>query len=198
MSSNEPDTRSRILKATLELLEETPRKETRMSDIAKRARISRQAVYLHFPNRAELLIAATRYLDKFAAIDTRLAKSRDAATGLERLDAFIDAWGSYIPEIYGVGQALMAMKDTDDAAALAWDNRMQAVRQGCVAAVDALNRDGVLNTKFTPEQNVDILWTMLSVRNWEQLTLECGWSQAQYIQRTKALARRVLSVSHAD
>jgi len=193
MSSNEPDTRSRILKATLALLEESSKNETRMSDIARRAGLSRQAVYLHFPNRAELLIAATRHLDKISDIDARLAKSRGAKTGLERLDAFIEAWGNYIPEIHGVGQALMAMKSTDTAAALAWDNRMQAVRQGCVAAVDALERDRVLSIDFTPDQAADILWALLSVRNWEQLTAECGWSQAKYIGSIKKLARRALT-----
>ena len=192
MSSPLPDTRNRILKAALELLEDNPHKETRMSDIAKRAGISRQAVYLHFANRADLLIAATRYLDEITEVDAQLAQSRAAKTGPERLDAFIEAWGAHIPRIYGVAQALLAMKDTDEAADLAWNNRMQAVRHGCAAAVAALERDGVLTSDHSTEQATDILWTLLSVRNWEQLTDDCGWSQADYIKRIKSLARRVL------
>jgi AcrR family transcriptional regulator len=42
-----------------------------MSDIAKAAGLSRQAVYLHFPNRAELLISATKHLDE--KVDRRAA-----------------------------------------------------------------------------------------------------------------------------
>lgn len=164
-----------------------------MTDIAKEANISRQAVYLHYGTRAELLIAATRYVDELKGTDSRLHDSRTAQSGLERLDAYIEAWGNYIPEIYGIGKALLAMKDTDAAAAEAWDNRMQAMREGCEAAIDALQRDGQLNPNHSTKQATDILWTLLSVRNWEQFTQECGWSQKNYIKQMKALAQQTLT-----
>ena len=47
--------------------------------------ISRQGVYLHFASRTELLVAATRYLDEVLDVDRRLAPSRAATTGAERL-----------------------------------------------------------------------------------------------------------------
>ncbi len=134
------DTRSRILEAAWKLLEDGAGGEVRMSDIAKKTGISRQAVYLHFPSRADLLIAVTRYIDEANEIDARLAASRRAKTGVERLDAYIEAWGNYIPEIYGVGKALMAMQETDSEARMAWEGRMLAVREGCEAAVAAHRR----------------------------------------------------------
>ena len=124
-------------------------------------------------------------------VDERLAASR-AARGVERLDRFIEAWGNYIPEIYGVGKAFMAMQDSDDAAAAAWADRMQAVRHGCKAAIDALKSAGLLSPDHSPKEATDILWMMLSVRNWEQLTIECGWPQKRYIKKMKSLARRSL------
>jgi AcrR family transcriptional regulator len=192
MSSINLETREKILVATWKLLESGQGNGVRMTDIAKEAGISRQAVYLHFPTRADLLIATTRYLDEVKKVDDRLAASRNAACGVERLDAFIEAWGNYIPEIYGIAKALSAMQDTDEAAALAWADRMQAVRHGCDAAVQALKKDGMLSRDHTAKQATDILWTMLSVRNWEQLTIACGWSQKRYIETTKLLARRAL------
>ena len=163
-----------------------------MTDIAKEAGVSRQALYLHFPTRSELLVATTLYIDDVKDVDARLARSRSAKTGTERLDAFIEAWGNYIPEIYGVGKALMSMQDTDDAAKLAWGGRMQAVRHGCRAAIDALERDGRLTPEHSPAHATDILWTLLSVRAWEHLTIDCGWPQPLYIEKTKLLARRTL------
>jgi AcrR family transcriptional regulator len=192
MSSPNPDTRTRILRSAWKLLEADGGQGVRMADIAKDAGISRQAVYLHFPKRSELLIATTRFIDETLDIDTRLATSRSAASGTARLDAFIQAWGNYIPEIHGIAKALLAMKDTDAAAAAAWSDRMQAVRQGCEAAVQALKADGALAPEYAPKQATDILWTLLSVRNWEQLTQECGWSQKRYIETTQMVARRVL------
>ena len=194
MSSDNPDTRSRILNAAWKLLESDQGTGVRMADIAKEAGVSRQAVYLHFPTRTELLVATTRHLDAVKNIDNRLAASREAATGTERLDAFIEAWGNYIPEIYGVAKALLALKDTDEAAALAWDDRMQAVRHGCRAAVQALKNDGVLSPDISPQKATDILWAILSVRQWELLTVECGWPQNRYIELTKTMARRMLLI----
>lgn len=192
MSSDNIETRTRILNAAWKLLEANQGQGVRMSDIARQAGISRQAVYLHFPTRSDLLIATTRYLDDIKGIDERLALSRETANGVDRLDAFIEAWGNYIPEIHSIAEALLAMKDTDEAAELAWNDRMQAVRHGCVAAINAANDDGSLAADLPVNQATDILWTLLSVRNWEQLTRDCGQSQAQYIETIKRTAHRTL------
>jgi hypothetical protein len=109
-----------------------------------------------------------------------------------RLNAFIEAWGNYIPEIHNIAKALLAMMDTDEAAELAWKNRMQAVRQGCEAAIKAVKNDGNLAQNLSVKQATDILWTLLSVRNWEQFTQECGLSQKQYIETMKRMAQRTL------
>lgn len=193
MSSSANPTRDRILKTTWKLLENGDAGAVRMSDIAKAARISRQALYLHFPNRAELLVATTRHLDAVFDIEGQLAESRQAATGKARLAAWVDVWGNYIPKIYGIAKALMAMQDSDAEAAAAWEGRMQAVREGCAAAVAALSRDGDLTPTLSEEEGVDLLWTMLSVRVWEQLCVTCGWPQERYIAHMQAVLGRVLT-----
>ena len=185
-------TRNRILEACWRLLEAGDGQGVRMSDIARRAGISRQAVYLHFPTRAELLIATTRHIDQVKDVDARLVPSRTASSGTERLDAYIDAWMNYIPEIYGVGKALMAMADTDAEAAAAWANRMDAMRHGCAAAINQLAEDRTLTPDYDREKATDILWTLLSVRNWEHLTIGCGWSQEACVETMQAMARRLL------
>jgi len=192
MSSEQINTKTRILKASWKLLESQSGKQVRMSDIARLAGISRQALYLHFKTRTDLLIATTQYIDEIKGVDKRLEASRSAQTGIDRLEAFIEAWGNYIPEIYGVAKALMAVRDTDDAAATAWDGRMQAVREGCEAAIRTLKADGQLTPEFSDDQATDILWSLLSVRNWELFTHVCGWDQALYIQNMKKQARAVL------
>ncbi len=189
MSSENRETREKILAAALDLLESGNAQGVRMADIAKKTGISRQAVYLHFKTRADLLIATTRYLDDIQNVEAGLVPSRTAKTGKDRLNAWIDAWGNYIPVMYGVGRALLAMRDTDDAAAAAWDERMAAMRHGCEAAILALKRDGDLSPTYTVDDAVDLLWTLVSVRNWELLTQECGWSQEKYIEMLKAATK---------
>ena len=191
MSSENTDTRTRILEATVQTLVESGGHGVRMGDIAKETGISRQAVYLHFASRTDLLVAATRYLDEVLDVDRRLAPSRAAKTGVERLQLYIECWGNYIPEIYGVAKALMMARDTDEAAAAAWKDRMLAMRDGCRAAIDALAADGRLADGWTRPKATDALWTLLLVPTWENLTIECGWSTQKYVRFISDLARRM-------
>ena len=191
MSSENIDTRTRLLEATVQTLVESGGHGVRMGDIAKETGISRQAVYLHFASRTDLLVAATRYLDEVLDVDRRLAPSRAAKTGVERLQLYIECWGNYIPEIYGVAKALMMARDTDEAAAAAWKDRMLAMRDGCRAAIDALAADGQLADGWTRPKATDALWTLLLVPTWENLTIECGWSTQKYVRFMSDLARRM-------
>ncbi|MFQ5624750.1 MAG: TetR/AcrR family transcriptional regulator [Paracoccaceae bacterium] len=192
MSSKISPARERILKSTWALLERGDGGEVRMSDIAKAANVSRQALYLHFENRAELLVATTRYLDEIHNIEDKLRASRSATSGIERLNRWIEFWGNYIPTIYGAARALLAMKDTDEAALIAWNDRMQAVRDGCAAAVTALDSEGRLTPGLNAKEATDLLWTLQSVHSWEKLVKECRWSQVQYIEQLKRVAAQVL------
>jgi len=221
-------TRERILKAAWALLDSNPGVAARMSDIAREAGVSRQALYLHFPSRTELFIAATRHQDavyglhamldagicsgaitnlktrglvaaplihqdEVFGVQRMLDESRAAETGLARLDAFIAAWCAYIPRIFGVAKTLMVMKETDADAAGAWAARMADMREGCAAAVLALERDGMLADGFTVAEATDMLWSLLSVDIWESLTRNRGWDQARYVAAMRLMARRGLT-----
>ena len=103
------------------------------------------------------------------------------------------AWGNYIPKIYGVARAILAVVDTDPEAAAAWNTRMADMREGCAAAVQALAEDGTLPPQTDPEQATDLLWTILSVRMWENLTQTCGWDQDCYLATIRGLALAALA-----
>ena len=69
---------------------------------------------------------------------------------------------------------------------------MAAVRDGCRNVVEALQRDGTLAPQWSRDEAIDILWSLLSIRNWEALTIDCGWSREKYVARMQALAKRAL------
>ena len=179
MSRENPSTRERILNAAWKLLDSNPGTAARMSDIAKAAGVSRQALYLHFPNQDEVF-----------GVQDMLSASRAATSGEDRLAAFVTAWGNYIPKIFGVAKTLMVMSETDADAAGAWHERMADMREGCAAAVAALARDGVL-IKEQKDAN-DLLWTLLSIPTWEQLTRLCDWPQDRYVIEILRVARLAL------
>ena len=190
MSSKNLETREKILQATARKLVEHGGKGVRMADVAKETGISRQAVYLHFKSRTDLLIATTQYVGDQLDVEGRLAASRAATSGVERLKLYIEFWGDFLPEIYGVGKALMMVQDSDDDAAAAWRDRMEAMRDGCRAAIDALIADDQLADGWTRKDAIDAFWTMLLVPNWEALTIDCGWSKKKYTRHMRLIAER--------
>lgn len=169
-------------------MEEHRGQGVRMGDIAKAANISRQAVYLHFKSRTELMVQTTHYVDEQKGLKQRIEGFHTAKSGLERLDACIEIWANYIPEIYGLAKALLMTRETDEASAEAWNDRMSALRGICSEVIEGLAQEGILSPAWPKDKAVDMLWTLLSIYNWEQLTIECGWSTEQYIRRMKALS----------
>ncbi|MGD9009157.1 MAG: TetR/AcrR family transcriptional regulator [Desulfobacteraceae bacterium] len=190
MSSNEIDTRTKILDATWRLMEQHRGQGVRMIDIAKATGISRQAVYLHFGSRTELMIATTQYVDEVKGLNERLNHLRAAKTGVELLEACVEVWGNHIPEIYGLAKAMLRTRETDEATAAAWDNNMSCLRDVCREIIEAIDHEGILAPEWSRSEAIEMLWTMLSFHNWEQLTIECGWSTAQYINWMKTLLKR--------
>jgi AcrR family transcriptional regulator len=190
MAKKKTDTRTRILEATWRLLEQHRGQGVQMRDIAEAVGISRQAVYLHFPSRAELMIATIHYVDEVKGLHERLNQLNAATTGIALLEATVDVWGNYIPEIYGLAKVLLSTRDTDDATAAAWNDSMSCLRDVCREIVEALEREGNLAPGWSGSDASDMLWTMLSIHNWEYLTIECGWSTPKYIVRMKTLLTR--------
>jgi AcrR family transcriptional regulator len=162
----------------------------RMSDVAGAAGVSRQAVYDHFGSRADLMVSTVRHGDEVLGLDGRLRRYRAASSGVERLGAIIEFWGNYVPEIHGIARALLAARESDEAVAAAWDDRMGAVYEACRDIVERLHRDGVLAPGWSLEEAADVLWTMLSIRGWESLVLERGWPVSRYVERMQELTRR--------
>lgn len=191
-SRNSEATKTRILQAAWALLEGDDPAKSRMGDIAKQAGISRQALYLHYPTRAELLVATARHIDAVKDVEARLAPSRAAETGVTRLSEYIRFWCDYLPEIAGVARAFITMMDADDAARAAWQDRMQALYEGCHAAIADLQRDGALQGQWTITSGADWLAAQLSYHNWDFLVRDKGWSQAEYMECLMRTAQQAL------
>ncbi|MEQ9547607.1 MAG: TetR/AcrR family transcriptional regulator [Marinobacter sp.] len=183
MSRENTETQKKILKATVKSLTDSGGAGVRMSDIAKAAGVSRQAVYLHFASRTELLVAATRFMDEELNLEKRLEFVRSAETAEERLTRYVHFWGEYIPGIYGIAKALMVARHTDEAANAAWDDRMSALKSGCRSVVRGLKEEDKLKSEWTEDTATEAFWSLLLIPVWENLTLKCGWTSELYQSR---------------
>lgn len=192
MSSGDPETRKRILEAARELVEHSRGKAVRMEDIARQAGVSRQALYLHFGSRMDLMVAAVQHVDEAGGFFERTRHVREAENGAAALNLFVAFWADYVPSVFGLAKILLATRETDPAAAAAWADRTNGLWNIFHYLTKWIERDGMLALQWTPESAADMVWMMISVQSWESLVIERGWSKEEYVERIQETLRRVL------
>ena len=183
------------MEATRQLIENSRGQVVRLKDIADLSGVSRQAIYLHFDSRVGLMVATVQHIDEVAGFGEKTQHVRDEADSLVALGLFIDFWADYIPTIYGVAKQLLIMRETDEGAAAAWNDRMAGLRNGpCRYLIERLKQDGRLDPEWNIEAAIDVLWTLISVQNWESLVIARGWTKQQYATRLKRMIERTLII----
>ncbi len=177
-----PDSRARVLDAALRLIRKRGDAAVTMAQIAKAARLSRQAVYLHFADRADLMVALARHVNESLGLPAEIQRLMNSPTGkIEMIfQALVLMQARGNPAVWAVARAIDAVRRTDAAAARAWQSRLESRLAGCRAIVSRLKAEGSLRPGLDPSIAADLLWTMTSLRMWEDLVLEREWSPEQY------------------
>jgi AcrR family transcriptional regulator len=188
-----PNSRGRILDAALTLVGRRGEATLTMAQIARAARLSRQAVYLHFADRAALMVAVARHLDEQLGLPADIQRMRDAPGGAAMLDAVVSMQARRNPALWAVARALDAVRRTDAAAERAWQDRLADRLEGCRAIVSRLQAEGNLRAGLDPAIAADLLWTITSLRTWEDLVLQRGWSAERYQQHISRLLLETLT-----
>ena len=182
-----------ILDAAVTLISRKGDASVTMAQIARAARVSRQAVYLHFADRAALMVAVARHLDERLGLPGHVRELSAAPTGLAMLEGIVSIQVRMNPSVWAVARALDAVRRTDAAAERAWQDRLHSRLEGCRAIVARLKAEGNLRKGLDPSAASDLLWTLTSLRTWEDLVLARGWSPPQYQQHVTRLLREALT-----
>jgi AcrR family transcriptional regulator len=181
MSSGDPATRKRILDAARALLERRPGAVVSMGEVAAEAGVSRQALYLHFRDRAALYVEVSRQVDA----DERAPHQDgvdDAPDARAALLAAVELQAQLKPRIHGIATALDTLRRSDAAAEAAWQEREAERLARCVAVMRRAGQEGLLAEDWTPERAGEVLWAMTSQRVWEDLVVVRGWSTGRYVR----------------
>jgi AcrR family transcriptional regulator len=193
MSSSDRGTRGLILDAARRALTRPGRREVSMAEIAKEAGISRQAVYLHFETRTELLAALVRHVDDVHGFDDLWRACEREPDGSSALWELIGAWGGYVARISDVARAMKAAGATDDDAARAFGERMRGFTRVCARFVARLDAEGhLVAADWSASEATDFLATLLSIGNWQELVEERGWSRKRYVAAMRRCVRQTL------
>lgn len=187
----DPQSRERILRAAWELLLQAG-PQIRLADVAKRAGLSRQAVYLHFGDRAHLLLELLAWGDRSLELDELLAPVRDTSSAVEALDRIVEMHAAYSPRIDAIARALEADQDRDEAVAAALRDRLDVRREAHREVIARIAGEGLLADGWTIDSATDIFAAVTMLGPWRELTEACGWSTEQYANRMSMFVREAL------
>ena len=188
----DPETRERLLRAAWDLaLEQGP--GLRLADVATRAGMSRQAVYLHFDDRAGLLLALLAWADQAFQLDDLLARVSQAHTGVEALERMVEVNAAYWPRVDAITRVLEAQQYQDPAVSAALRDRLDFRRSAHRAVIARIAAEGELASGWTVDAAADLFAAVTMPSPWRELTGTCGWSAQHYANRMSQLLRRTLT-----
>ena len=192
MSSRKQKTRSSILDSALRLLVERGYHGVGLEEVARDAGVSRQALYLHFKSKSELLVAMARYSDEMINVPDFVRLGQEAETAVEAIYLGVQAYALIEPQIYEVASVVYAARRTDEAAEAAWQDRLAYRRENIRRGVARLQQEGLLATGWTVDEATDFAWALLSLHTYEHLVVERGWSLEQFVDRLRTMLFKVL------
>jgi AcrR family transcriptional regulator len=187
VSSGDPETRRRILEATSALLEQNLGSSVSMAEVASRAGVSRQALYLHFADRTSLLVEVSRLADSSLRTPERQRRVDAAPTARKALREAIALQAWLKPRLKGIATALDVLRRSDPAAAAAWKEREHARLERCERLIQRLHDDGELAPHWDVPSAARCLWAVTSQRVWDDLAIDQRWSTARYRRHITAL-----------
>src|SRR5262245_410986 len=168
------DAKTRVLDAAWTLVARRGSAEITMAELADEVGISRQAIYLHFPNRATLFLAMVQRFDQIHG-DAAAREHRRALPATEAFEAGLQYWFKYLPQVYPVARALEAAALRSADGAEAWHDRMAVLRDSMAFYVARLADQGRLAEGWTVKEATDWVWSRVHPSVWRHLVEERGW-----------------------
>ena len=190
-SRSATETRTAILDAARALFEAEPYSAVGMEAVAKKAGVSRQAIYLHFASKADLLTALHRRINELDVepVMRKVWKSPDAVRGL---DAFVGSSAQAIPKFMGLFDALSSAARVETVAEETMVPPRESRSTDCERMARWLADDGVLADGVTVQEAADVLFTVASVPAYEMLVVTRGWSPRRWTAWTRQTLHTLL------
>jgi len=180
-SGGRPETRTQILEAARAMFEERGYYGASLEAVAKTAGVSRQAIYLHFPSKVELLAALHLYI---FATDVVPALERhpitEAMTALDALDAMIAADVEVIAKVWRIHDALAMARWQHPEVEETLRPREEERYGELIERGRRLERADALPPTIGVGTFADMLWGLMNAGTYRSLVIERGWSLDEY------------------
>jgi AcrR family transcriptional regulator len=174
-SGGRPETRTQILEAARALFEELGYYGAGLEAVAKKAGVSRQAIYLHFPSKAELLTALHLHVfDTDVVPALRRHPITDAMSGLDVLDATIAVDVEIVARVWRIHESLTVARRQHPEVDQTLIPREEEHYEGLLDVGRRLERDGALPPTMPVGLFADMLWGLMNIGTYRNLVIERG------------------------
>lgn len=186
-SRKSSDTKTAILDAARQLFEVEEYHAVGLEAVANKAGVSRQAIYLHFDSKADLLTALHERINA-QDVEPLMRKVWARPDALSALDTFVSSSAQASPKIIGIFNALNSAARLEAVAEATFEPPREGRYADCLRMARWLERDGVLADGMTAREAADVIFTLASIPAYEMLVVIRGWS----LRRWTTWLRRIL------
>lgn len=178
----------KILAAAREMLLETDGAPMTVTQVAERAGLSRQGVYLHFDDSTQLLLELSRVVDAETRTPELQATIDAAPTGRGALHNAVAVQAHIKPRLNALISAIEPLRHSDQGARSMYEEREAARYDRVVTVVERLAAEGQLAPEWDIPTAARLAWVVMSQRSWQDL----AWSEQQYTDQVFHFLERAL------
>jgi AcrR family transcriptional regulator len=182
-------TRAALLAAGHEILQQQGFEALTMTAVADRAGVTRRAVYLHFPTRAELVGALFDYIAGVEGLEASLRRVWEAPDAVSALDEWAAHLARYQPRLLAVDRAAQRVWRQDPDAAIHRRRVVSEQLRNTRRLARWLADEGRLADGWTVETASDMLFALISSDVVEALLEDRGWSRRRLADHLGRLFR---------
>lgn len=183
--------RNRILDTAREMTEKQGTPPT-MSALARGVGISRQALYLHFPDRAQLLLALVARVDEQEQLQADVAAVTQAPDAASAIRAWAHLQARRRPTFAPVARALASTRHADPSSSAAWADRAGYRMRLAASIIERLREEGRLDPAWTTAEAAALLWELNSFHVWDDLVNGAQIAPDRYAEIITAAALSAL------
>jgi AcrR family transcriptional regulator len=182
-------TRAALLAATRAILEEGGFAGLTMATVAERAGVTRRAVYLHFPSRAELIAALFDFVTESEGLSDSTRPVWEASDGASALDEWARHIARFHAKVRPVARAFEQVWQSDPDAAAHRARYLDEQLDACRRLARRLHDEARLAPGWTVETASETLWSLISIDMLDRLFDRQGWTLDRFAKNYALLLR---------
>jgi AcrR family transcriptional regulator len=186
-------TRARILDATGQALDAEA--EPTYGAIAKRAGVSRQTLYAHFPTRGSLLVAFADRERARADADHYASAVFGAPTALAALDGLIAFHVAFTPLVMNAVRLVEHERANDPTVESEFEARVVGRRQIVGHVMTRLHAENLLDPFWTVDAATDLVDRLISATATHELLAVRGWTTDELRSRLTHTLHKTLTTA---